>query len=59
MDLDNMNEQMLSPASGKIMRIETDEGGGKTITIFMHLHNVHVTVAPLNGVVKKITSRKR
>jgi len=58
MDLDIMNEQMLSPASGKIMWIGTDEGGGKTITIFMHLHNVHVTVAPLNGVVKKITPER-
>ncbi len=50
------DEQMLSPASGKILRIETGEGGSRTITIFMRLHNVHITTAPLNGVVKEIKS---
>lgn len=58
MDLETMNEQMLSPASGKILWIGADERGQKTITIFMHLHNVHVTTAPLNCVVKKITPQK-
>lgn len=49
-----MNEQLLSPASGKIIRIEGEEEK-RTISIFMHLHNVHITTAPLDGVVKKIT----
>ncbi len=48
----NMNEHMLSPASGKIIRIGEES---RTITIFMYLHNVHITTAPLDGVVKKIT----
>ena len=52
-----MSERILSPASGKVLRIE-EEGGSKTITIFMHLHNVHVTSAPLDGVVMKITPEK-
>jgi len=47
-----MNEHMLSPASGKILRIGEES---RTITIFMHLHNVHITTAPLDGVVEKIT----
>lgn len=51
-----MNEHLISPASGKIIRIGEEEGG--TITIFMHLHNVHVTTAPLDGVVKRITPEK-
>jgi phosphatidylserine decarboxylase len=50
----NMSGSILSPASGKVLRIGVD-GGSRTITIFMHLHNVHVTSAPLDGVVKKIT----
>jgi len=50
-----MNEDMLSPASGKIIRIEEES---RTISIFMHLHNVHTTTAPLDGVVKKITPEK-
>jgi len=58
MDLETMNEQMLSPASGKILWIGADERGQKTITIFMHLHNVHITTAPLDGVVKKTTPVK-
>jgi len=50
-----MNGYMLSPASGKILRIGEES---RTITIFMHLHNVHITTAPLDGVVKKITPEK-
>lgn len=54
-----MTEQMLSPASGKVTRVEEggdrEDRGDRTISIFMHLHNVHVTAAPLDGVVKKIT----
>lgn len=50
-----MTEQMLSPASGRVIRIE---GESRTISIFMHLHNVHITAAPLDGVVKKITPEK-
>jgi phosphatidylserine decarboxylase len=52
-----MNEHILSPASGKVLRIE-EEAESHTITIFMHLHNVHVTTAPLDGVVTKITPEK-
>ncbi|HID19743.1 MAG TPA: phosphatidylserine decarboxylase family protein [Methanophagales archaeon] len=50
-----MAEYMLSPASGKILRIDE---GSRTITIFMHLHNVHITAAPIDGVVKKTTAEK-
>ncbi|MFZ2071280.1 MAG: phosphatidylserine decarboxylase [Halobacteriota archaeon] len=49
-----MIEEMLSPASGKILRIEREER--RTITIFMRLHNVHVISAPLNGVVKNTSA---
>ena len=52
-----MSERILSPASGKVLRVEETEEL-KTITIFMHLHNVHVTSAPLDGVVEKITPEK-
>ncbi len=50
-----MSKYMLSPASGRVIRIEEES---RTITIFMHLHNVHITAAPLDGVVKKITPEK-
>ncbi len=64
-----MIEELLAPASGRIIRIQTlgkeDQNasragreGERIISIFMHLHNVHVTAAPLNGVVKKITPEK-
>jgi phosphatidylserine decarboxylase len=64
-----MTEYMLSPASGRIIRIQTvgkaDQNtspvgreGERIISIFMHLHNVHITVAPLDGVVKRITPEK-
>ena len=48
-----MIEYILSPASGKVMRIE-----GETISIFMHLYNQHITVAPLDGVIKEIIYEK-
>ncbi len=44
-------ELFLSPASGKVLRLGT---GGRTVTIFMHLHNVHLTTSPLDGVVQRI-----
>jgi phosphatidylserine decarboxylase len=44
-------ELFLSPASGKVLRLGA---GGRTVTIFMHLHNVHLTTSPLDGVVKRI-----
>jgi len=46
-----VNERMLSPASGRVIRMEEEN---RTISIFMHLHNVHITTAPLDGMVKKI-----
>ncbi len=47
---------MMSPASGRVIRIQTPED--RTISIFMHLHNVHITTAPLDGIVKKIVPEK-
>jgi phosphatidylserine decarboxylase len=52
---------MISPASGRIMSIGTNTSpytGERTISIFMHLYNKHITVAPLDGVVKRITYEK-
>ena len=48
-------EELISPASGKILRVDVDH---HLLTIFMHLHNVHLTVAPLDGVVTRITPEK-
>ncbi|HDS45641.1 MAG TPA: phosphatidylserine decarboxylase family protein [Methanomicrobia archaeon] len=45
-------KELISPASGKILRFDADR---QMLTIFMHLHNVHLTVAPLDGVVTRIT----
>jgi phosphatidylserine decarboxylase len=53
--LKDMSGYVLSPASGRITRIEE---GNRTISIFMHLHNMHVTAAPLDGVVKRIIPEK-
>lgn len=55
-----MTEYMLSPASGRVMRIQNQDSGEgeRIISIFMHLHNVHITTAPLAGVVTRITPEK-
>ena len=50
-----MNEEILSPASGKVLEVDEDS---RTITIFMHLYNNHITTAPLDGMVKKIRPEK-
>lgn len=50
-----VTEQLISPASGKILRFDAER---QVLTIFMHLHNVHLTVAPLDGVVTRITPEK-
>ncbi len=43
---------MISPASGRVLRVT--DGEDRTVSIFMHLHNSHITVAPLDGVVRSI-----
>jgi phosphatidylserine decarboxylase precursor-related protein len=85
-----MNEEIRSPASGRVIRIQRSGKfdpqtfkkrliknashavqqpsgkfnqnasieGERIVSIFMHLHNVHLTTAPLDGVVKKITPEK-
>ncbi|MDY6959517.1 MAG: phosphatidylserine decarboxylase [Halobacteriota archaeon] len=40
---------MLSPADGKVMKIED-----RKVSIFMNLHHVHVNRSPMSGTVKKI-----
>ncbi len=47
---------MVSPASGRILSIT--EGENRAISIFMQLHNSHITVAPLDGVVRRIISER-
>lgn len=53
----HMKEYLLSPASGKILRIDENEEK-RRLTIFMRLHNVHITTAPLDGVITRITPEK-
>jgi len=50
-----MKEEIISPASGKVLDVDEDK---RTITIFMRLYDTHITTAPLDGVVKKIKAEK-
>jgi len=46
-------DDMLSPADGRILRIEHNK-----LSIFMNVHNVHVNRAPLEGEIKDIEYKK-
>ncbi len=54
-----MSDEMVSPASGRVLRVsEGVDGRAVSVSIFMHLHNLHVTAAPLDGRVKRITPER-
>jgi len=44
---------ILSPADGKVVRI-VDEGGGRCVSIFLSVFNVHVNRSPVEGTVSDI-----
>ncbi|PKN02245.1 MAG: phosphatidylserine decarboxylase family protein [Elusimicrobia bacterium HGW-Elusimicrobia-1] len=45
---------LLSPADGKVMEIADEDGGRKTIRIFLSVVNVHLQRSPASGVVKAV-----
>lgn len=49
---------VVSPADGRVIFAEALPGGGKKISIFMSVLNVHVNRIPRDGVVKKIDYNK-
>ena len=49
----NLDSLMISPADGKITRIQDNK-----VSIFMNLHNVHVNRSPIKGQVTDIEYRK-
>ncbi len=50
---EDVREFLVSPASGKVI-----QAGDDHVSIFMHIYNPHVTVAPINGIVKRIRYEK-
>lgn len=45
---------LLSPADGKVMEISDEDGGRKTVRIFLSVVNVHLQRSPASGVVKAV-----
>ncbi len=39
----------VSPADGKVVHVRSLEGGGKRVSIFLNIFNVHVNRAPVGG----------
>ncbi len=46
-------DYMVSPASGKVINLSEN-----SVSIFMHIYNRHVNIAPIDGVVSSITYKK-
>ncbi|MGA1866768.1 MAG: phosphatidylserine decarboxylase [Thermoplasmatota archaeon] len=44
-----VGEGVVSPADGRIMRMEAKRGGWWFVSIFMNIHDVHVNRSPWNG----------
>jgi phosphatidylserine decarboxylase len=45
---------IVSPADGKVVRIAQTAGGGRTISIFLSIFNVHVNRSPVSGQLDKL-----
>lgn len=63
--LNNDDGKIISPCDGKIVLIETVDypnfGEGATatqISVFMHLHNVHINRMPISGQITKVIHKK-
>ncbi len=54
----NGKDLLISPADGRVIKVEKGENGGTLVSIFMSVLNVHVNRIPLDGVVKKIEYNK-
>ena len=49
-----IGEGIVSPADGKVSRIDEPEPGYVRICIFMNVHNIHVNRAPISGKVVSV-----
>ena len=45
----------VSPADGKVVHVRALEGGGKRVSIFLNIFNVHVNRAPVGGRITDIS----
>jgi len=48
----------VSPADGKVVAVVDEAGGGKRISIFLNVFNVHVNRSPIAGRISCITYKK-
>lgn len=48
---------IVSPADGKIVRINPEADGTLGISIFLSVFNVHINRAPVEGIIEKVTYR--
>ncbi len=46
-------DAIVSPADGKIIRIDADDKGGSMVCIFLSVFDVHVNRAPIGGVITR------
>jgi phosphatidylserine decarboxylase len=49
---------IVSPADGKVVRIEQSPDGEQTISIFMNIFNVHVNRSPVSGELKELEYKR-
>ena len=48
---------IVSPADGKIVRVNAEPDGTTRISIFLSVFNVHITRTPIEGVIERVTYR--
>jgi phosphatidylserine decarboxylase len=49
---------IVSPADGKVVKIAESETGGKCISIFLNIFDVHVNRSPISGELKKLEYKR-
>jgi phosphatidylserine decarboxylase len=52
------DNQIVSPADGKVVKISPTPDGTKTISIFLSIFNVHVNRSPISGQLKELEYKR-
>ena len=49
---------IISPADGRVVKIQQSPGGEQTISIFLNIFNVHVNRSPISGELKELEYKR-
>jgi len=54
----NGSNLIVSPADGKVVKIQVTENGDRVLSIFLSIFNVHMNRSPISGVLERLEYRR-